>query len=146
MPTVNLGSTDPDVLSYIGPTIDVQIGFDPSYRASSGSQPILPPTLWPALIDTGAMDSCIDSELASILHLTAVNRRWIAGVSGPQEVNVYAAQLLIPSLNSVIHGTFHGINLRAGGQPHLALIGRTFLRSYKLVYDGRIGVVTLSND
>jgi hypothetical protein len=38
------------------------------------------------------------------------------------------------------------VDLKAGGQIHSALIGRTFLKHFKMVYDGRTGTVTLSRD
>jgi len=38
------------------------------------------------------------------------------------------------------------VDLIAGGQAHYALIGRTFLQSFTMVYEGRTGTVTLSNN
>ena len=146
MPTVDIGPSDPENLIAVGPTIDVQIGFDPSYRAAPGLTPVISPVLYPALVDTGARDSCIDSALASALDLVIVDRRLIAGVGGPQEVNVYAAQLFMPALNWIIYGDFHGVHLAAGQQLHRALIGRTFLRFHTLIYDGRNGTVRLDNE
>ena len=146
MPTVDIGHSDPDALTTIGPTIDVRIGFDPNYRASSESIPNIPPDLHPALVDTGAMESCIDSALANMLNLLVVDQQTIAGVGGAQSVNVYAAQLYLPALNYVIYGNFCGVHLAAGEQPHLALIGRTFLRNHTLHYDGRTGAVLLETD
>ena len=146
MPTVDIGPVDPDILIVVGPTIDVRIGFDPNYRAGPGLVPSLPDNNYSALVDTGARDSCIDSALASALSLVVVDQRWIAGVGGPQLVNVYAAQMYVPSLNWIIYGDFHGVHLTAGRQPHFALIGRTFLRHHTLFYDGRSGVVRLGND
>jgi hypothetical protein len=37
-----------------------------------------------------------------------------------------------------------GVRLRAGNQPHQALIGRTLLAAMVLVYDGRDGSVRLA--
>ncbi|MYC31119.1 MAG: hypothetical protein F4X65_13680 [Chloroflexi bacterium] len=145
MPTVDIGNSDPEMLTVLGPTIDIQIGFDPTYRSSQESTPKIPNDLYPALVDTGAMESCIDSSLASELNLLVVDRQTIAGVGGSQNVNVYAAQLYIPSLNYVIYGNFCGVHLAEGLQPHLALIGRTFLRNHTLFYDGRTGVVQLGD-
>lgn len=67
----------------------------------------------------------------------------IAGVGGQHMANVYLAQIYIPSLNRAIVGTFAGVDLRAGGQAHSALIGRTFLRHYRMVYEGPTGKVTI---
>jgi hypothetical protein len=38
-----------------------------------------------------------------------------------------------------------GVDLAAGGQIHRALIGRTFLRRFTMVYEGETGTVTLSS-
>ena len=116
MPTVELIPTNPDALMYLGPTIGVQIGFDPSYRGGSTVLPNLPPDLYPALVDTGAGESCIDADLASALKLIVIDRRWISGVGGRMQVNMYAAQVSIPSLNQTIFGEFAGVRLAAGGQ------------------------------
>jgi hypothetical protein len=69
-----------------------------------------------------------------------------AGVHGAKEVNVHLAQVYIPSLKYTIYGAFSGVDLRAGGQAHSALIGRTFLRQFKMIYDGPTGDVELSSD
>ena len=145
MPKVSLTPTTPDTLVTIGPTIDVQIGFDPAYRPNLGLSAALPTTLYSALVDTGALESCIDAELASALQLIVVDHRWISGAGGPVEVNIYSAQIVIPSLSATIYGEFAGVNLLAGGQQHVALIGRTFLLHCELVYDGRTGTVTITN-
>ena len=125
-----------------GPTLLVDIGFDQNYI--SGTKPQLAETkLW-ALVDNGATECCIDSDLAKKLNLPVVDRRHIAGVSGRQEVSVYLAHVHVPSLNFTMYGPFAGVDLIAGGQRHYALIGRTFLRNFKMVYDGPTGNVELS--
>ncbi len=50
----------------------------------------------------------------------------------------------MPALDWTVHGSFAGVHLRAGGTPHYALMGRTFLRHFTMVYDGKTGAVTLS--
>ena len=117
----------------------VQIGFDPDFRPSGGSRPELPEATYDALVDTGASESCIDSSLAEALKLPVVERQPVAGVHGADEVNLHLAQIYVPDLALFIYGRFAGVHLRAGGQPHLALIGRTFLSSVQLHYDGPTG-------
>lgn len=90
-------------------------------------------------MDTGASESCIDSSLAGALNLPVVERQPVAGVHGADEVNIHLAQILVPDLAYTIYGRFAGVHLRAGGQPHFALIGRTFLSSVQLHYDGPTG-------
>ena len=129
-----------------GPTLNVQVGLDPQFDPDAGDRPLLPQTLWPALVDTGAALSCVDSELATQLGLPIVDRESVAGAHGAQEVNVHVAQMFVPELNATILGRFHAVHLTAGGQPHRALIGRTFLMDFTMVYEGRTGTVTITND
>src|SRR5262245_47477459 len=66
----------------IGPTLLVKIGFDPDYDPAKPGIPKLPDPPFPALVDTGATESCIDSGLAMRLNLPIVDRRKISGVHG----------------------------------------------------------------
>jgi hypothetical protein len=57
---------------------------------------------------------------------------------------MYLAQIHVPSLLFTIHGAFAGVELAAGGQVHKALIGRTFLQNFTMVYEGTTGTVKIS--
>ncbi len=141
------GASGKDLLTAYGPTLLVDIGFDPTYRP--GVPPLAPiPGVRGihALVDTGAAESCIDNRLAAQLKLPIVDRRPISGVHGQHMANVYVAQVHIPSLGFTIYGAFAGVDLSAGGQAHSALIGRTFLRNFTMVYEGRTGTVTITSD
>lgn len=139
------GATGAQMLAAYGPTLMVDIGFDPAFKENQPGIPIPGVKGIEALVDTGASESCIDSSLATQLNLPIVDRRMIAGAHGSAEVNMYLAQVRIPSLNSTILGAFAGVHLTTGGQPHKALIGRTFLQHHTMVYEGRTGNVTLSS-
>lgn len=140
------GATGGALLTYYGPTLSVDIGFDPAYNANvPWAVPTGGITGIRALVDTGAGESCIDSTLASQLNLPIVDRRPVAGAHGSQDVNMHLAQVHVPSLNFTIYGAFAGVHLQAGGQPHQALIGRTFLKHYKMIYNGSTGLVTLES-
>ena len=140
------GALAADLLVQWGPTVLVNIGFDPNYVGGAKAAPPVPGmTGLPALVDSGAHESCIDSLLAAQLNLPIINRRMLAGAHGAKEVNVHLAQVYIPSLNYTIYGAFSGVELRAGGSAHSALIGRTFLRQFKMIYDGPTGDVELSS-
>jgi predicted aspartyl protease len=140
------GASGSDLLVSWGPTLVVNIGFDPSFDANNLR---LPPVAGisgiQALVDTGATESCIDNLLATQLNLPIVDRRPIGGIGGQQMANMYLAQIHVPTLNFTIYGAFAGVELRAGGQQPSALIGRTFLRKYTMTYEGRTGTVTLSD-
>jgi Aspartyl protease len=139
------GAKGCDTLVAHGPTLFVDIGFDPTFVAGkSSTRPALAATqLW-ALVDTGATECCIDTDLAKKLALPIVDRRKIGGISGLKEVDVYLAHLHVPTLNFTIYGSFAGVDLIAGGQKHYALIGRTFLQHCTMVYEGLTGTVTIS--
>lgn len=126
----------------IGPTLHVEIGFDPAF--APGKPPALPDTTFPALVDTGATVSSIDNDLALWLRLPVVDRGEVSGVQGRFETNVYLAQIHVPDLDFTVYGRFAGVLLRQGGQPHFALLGRTFLRNFAMSYEGRTGSVILT--
>lgn len=134
-----------DLLISNGPTLNVNIGFDPSYNPiSADPPPTLPVIGLPALVDSGATDSCIDRLLAAQLKLPVVDRQRVAGVHGARDVNMHLAQIHVPSLDVTLYGKFAGVDLIAGGMIHHALIGRTFLRHFTMAYDGLTGSVVLS--
>ena len=138
MPTTRCGFDDGPTLTgraaltLHGPTLDVEIGFE------KGGP------LYYALVDTGAAESCIDSALAIQLGLPVIDQRPRLGASGKFLANIHLARIHIPTLNWTIIGRFAGVDLV--GQPSRALIGRTFLQYFTMVYEGRTGTVTLSND
>jgi hypothetical protein len=139
------GASGGEQLAAWGPTLIVDVGFDPNYKPE---QPwVLPApgiTGIHALVDTGAGESCIDNLLAGQLNLPIVDRRPISGVHGAHMVNMYLAQIHVPTLTFTIYGAFAGVDLAAGGQIHKALIGRTFLQNFTMVYEGLTGNVKLS--
>lgn len=135
-----------DLLAAYGPTLAVNLGFDAAWRLTSGAPPVGGLQGVRALVDSGASESCIDTVAATALKLPIVDRRPIAGVGGQHVANIYLAQIHIPTLAYTIFGAFAGVNLVAGGQSHMALIGRSFLRHFTMVYEGRTGTVELHNE
>ena len=154
MPTIDCVSPDlPDrgvrraLLAEAGPTIPVQIGHDPGFDEYADLKPVVPPDLYPALVDTGASGNSIDNELAVALGLPVVEYAvTVSGSVGEHTTNVYLAHIHIAELSRTIAGRFTGVALAAGGQLHRAIIGRSFLQDFVLHYDGRTGLVTLSDD
>ena len=136
----------PNTLAHRGPTLFARIGFDADFRDGSGSHPNLPEHEFPVLVDTGASDNAIDIELAMALDLPIIGRERIAGVQGASEANTYLAQIYIPSLNHTIYEQIAGVSLLAGGQRHFALLGRTFLQNFTMVYEGQTGAVRISSE
>ena|ERR1700733_8644936 len=142
------GASGQELLVTWGPTLFVDVGFDPAFIPNPLAMPVPTPGMRGinALVDTGAQECCIDSLLASQLGLPIVDRRQISGVHGSHIASVHLAQVFVPSLAFVVYGAFVGVDLAAGGQAHSVLIGRTFLQFFTMVYEGRNGTVTLDND
>lgn len=152
MPTVRIGFEDvrgiagADLLTTNGPTLHVHIGFDRTYRDGRSARPDIPEVPLPALVDTGAVKSCIDSNLAAGLGLPVVDRQMISSPHGVGAVSVHLAQIYVPGLEFVVNGRFAGAHLTAGGQPYFALLGRDFLENFTMIYEGRTGFATISDD
>ena len=142
------GGQGRELLVQFGPTLIVDIGFDPDFDPHSGPNvsPDLPLKGVHALVDTGATSSCIDNGWAMRLNLPIIDRQRVAGVAGAHEVNMHMGQIHIPSLGKTIYGSFAGVELAAGGQQHLALIGRTFLMHFLMIYNGFTGTVSLDDE
>ena len=135
-----------DELTRNGPIIPVRIGMiSESPVDGNRTADVSSPRHW-ALVDTGAWDTCIDSNLAIELGLTVVDAINVAGAHGVAEANVYLAQIHVPDLDYNFVGEFAGVDLSFGGQGLSALIGRTFLRNFTMIYEGRTGTVAISND
>lgn len=98
MPIADCGFSGRSLLVRFGPTLSVQVGFDPGFRPERGRPPTLSPDVFPALVDTGAEECCIDNDLAAELDLPIVDRREIAGAHGSAFVNMYVGQVHVPSL------------------------------------------------
>ena len=152
MPSVDCGFSDtPQVnggalLTAYGPTLKVNVGFDPIFNKTSTELPVAAVLNLDALVDTGAAESCIDNLLAARINLPVVDRQPLSGSNGAHTTNIYEAQVFVPALGKTIVGRFAGVELIAGGQVHHVLIGRTFLQNVRITYDGTTGSVVISTD
>ena len=134
------------LLAQYGPTVPVLVGFDPLFRAGTGMDPSLPSDRILAVVDTGAAISCIDTGRVERLNLPLVGMEDFAGIAGSSRRPMHLAQITIPDLGFYIYGEFAAVDLIAGGQPHEVLLGRSFLRAFRMIYDGRTGEVIIEND
>ena len=127
-----------------GPTLEVRVGFDASYRPVTGRVPKLRQDLIPALVDTGATESHVDTQLAVALELPYVGPTKVSGASGGiREHPTYLAQIYIPDLKITVYGKFASADLLKGKQPHAVILGRTLLQGFRMVYDGKKGTVLI---
>jgi len=140
------GHSSSQQLEQWGPTLSVLVGFDPQFRAGSDTPPKLPSTLIPALVDTGAAISCIDTNLVKSLNLPLVGTQKFSGMAGSSDRTMHLAQIRVPTLNANIYGDFAAVDLLAGGQPHALLLGRSFLSHFRITYDRRSGDVIIENE
>jgi hypothetical protein len=51
----------------------------------------------------------------------------------------------VPKLDKLLFQPFTGVKLHEGEQWHRVILGRSFLRHYRLVYDGAVGQVEISD-
>jgi hypothetical protein len=136
------GESPADLLVKFGPTLRVDIGV--KSRASAGEPPDLPLKNIKALIDTGAGGECIDDDLAQQLGLPITEEGWISGVGGRHRAVIYTARIYVPALERLLFQRFTGVKLQEGDQWHRVILGRSFLRPYRMSYDGGTGQVELS--
>jgi hypothetical protein len=136
------GESPADLLVRLGPTILVDIGL--KSRAAPGAEPDLPEKRVKALVDTGAGGDCIDDDLARRLRLPIHDEGEISGVGGRHRAFIYTARVYIPNLGKLLFQPFTGVKLQEGEQWHRVILGRSFLRHHRLVYDGTSGQVEVS--
>jgi hypothetical protein len=139
------GSETPaDLLERLGPTLLVDIGL--KSRSPDMSSPNLAGKDIKALIDTGADGNCIDDQLALTLKLPVMDVGDISGIGGKTTANIYLARMYVRQLDRLIFEPLAGVHLEQGGQWHRAILGRRFLRQYRMVYDATSGQVEISEE
>jgi hypothetical protein len=137
------GAAPADLLAQLGPTLFVDIGL--KSRSLAGEAPNLPLKKVRALLDTGAGADCIDDELARSLGLPISDEGEISGVGGKHHAFIYTARVYVPKLDRLLFQQFTGVKLQQGEQWHRVILGRSFLRHYRLSYNGPDGQVELSD-
>ena len=136
------GESQADLLVRLGPTIQVDIGL--KSLSPAGAAPDLAGKKIKALIDTGAGGDCIDDDLARRLNLPVTDEGEISGVGGRHRAFIYTARLYVPQLDKLLFQPFTGVKLYEGEQWHRVILGRSFLRGYRLVYEGVTGRVEIA--
>lgn len=135
------GASPADLLVQLGPTLLVDIGL--RSRSPAGEPPDLARKKVKALVDTGAGGDCIDDDLARSLGLPITDEGEISGVGGRHRAYIYTARIFIPGLDRLLFQPFTGVKLQQGDQWHGVILGRSFLRRYKLIYNGADGSVLI---
>jgi hypothetical protein len=149
MPLIEAGFKNQDGTSNIvklltyGPTITVVVGHVPPQNIENSTVQQIKSVS--ALIDTGASNCMIDTQLAKELNLIAVDKALVAGVNGSSEHLIYMAAILVPQLDIHQFGKFLAANLKDGGQDHEVLLGRDFLANTVMIYDGVRAQITIAS-
>ena len=83
-------------------------------------------------------------ELAQRLQLPIHDEGEISGVGGRHRAFIYTARIYIPQLDKLLFQPFTGVKLYEGEQWHRVILGRSFLRHYRLAYEGATGQVGIT--
>ena len=135
-----------DRLTQFGPIIPIAIGLAPGRLAMllSAGLPAPAPVSGFAMIDTGASVCVIDEEALASLGITPSGTITISTPTGSAVQSTYAASLSFPGtpLPNTNFTDFVGSSLRAQGI--VALIGRSVLRHFIVIYNGPGGSVSVA--
>lgn len=135
-----------DRLTRIGPTIPVAIGLAPTFLAMfhSAGIPVPSPVTGLALIDTGASVCVIDDDAITGLGITPSGTMEVSTATGSAIRPTYAASISFPgtSLPNVNFTDFVGAPI--GEHDIIALIGRSVLRHFVVIYNGPGGSVSVA--
>ncbi len=121
-------------------SVDLGVSIDPvEIQHTKGAK-------YSALVDTGAKRTSVDIDVAENLGFTV--ETWIEAstAAGVTRLPVYKeAMIHVPCIGELRSLNLVGANLRPE-HSHDVLIGRDLLAEYQMIYDGRTGRVTLSNE
>jgi predicted aspartyl protease len=133
-------------LALQGPVIQVILSLASSFATALVQQgSVVPnPTSGMGLIDTGAATTCIDDAAAQAMNLPVIDVVQMMSAShASTPANVYPVQLQV--LGTPIRAEIgRAMGAALQGQGIIALIGRDFLQSCTLFYNGITGQLTLS--
>lgn len=142
---------DPGALFGFGPVISVEIAIPTPLAEvlTKTNKPLPQPKAGLALIDTGATRSCVDDDVIRSLGVNPVGAAKIHNSNGEQEVNMFPAHFRFPSIKDfeIDFTSAIGVNINAqriGNQPIIALIGRDILSRCVFIYNGPLGLYTLT--
>jgi hypothetical protein len=135
-----------DRLTLVGPTILVAIGLASEAVAmfQSAGLSVPPPVTGLAMLDTGASVCVIDEDALAGLGITPLGTMTISTATGSAVRPTYAASISFPGtpLPNVNFTNFVGAPLQGHGV--VALIGRSVLRHFLIVYNGPDGSVSVA--
>ena len=131
-----------------GPLLPVVVSLPPAYiqLLQQQGQPVPAPVPGLALVDTGATLCAVDQSLVAAFGIPPSGYEMIQGANlgSPTFQLTYPASLSFPgtTLPNISFANFVGLPLSSGGI--VAVIGRSVLKQFILVYNGPGGFITLS--
>ncbi len=142
----------PQLLSQNGPILQVVIEVPSALAQSmiSKNQTVPPPVAGIAMIDTGASITSVDVSVLQRLGINPVGVAFVGTAGGPQQQSTYPAKFSFPGspLPGFEHSQLLGSNLTGqtvlDQQPLIALIGRDLLSQFIFIYNGTVGMFSLS--
>ena len=144
----------PSVFRDRGPIVPVELMVSDAHQEVLKQQqnPIPDPMKGFALIDTGALSTCLDISTAEIIGLPVCGTTEITSASHTVEVPIFVGKLVLPDFININVQRGAGVNLKGLGKYKefgtdldlIALIGRDILEIAILVYNGPGGSFSLS--
>ena len=136
--SVEIGNENrPDLLLNDGLILNVQVG-----RTREGLNPTQPPLR--ALIDTGAVYCFIDEAIADSLSLIPRGSAPVQGFGGSKRAPVFGGVIYVPDADYYWPDQIRGFCLPQDHKDFQVILGRRFLRNFKLEYNGMTGKCTLN--
>jgi Aspartyl protease len=128
-----------------GPIIQAELAVPDALATvlTSNGNAVPSPVVGNALIDTGASICCIDEEHAINLGLQPVGQISLGNAGGARVHERYIGKISFPGTTlQALEFVLVGCPLRQQGL--LMLIGRDVLQSCVLIYNGPLGITTIS--
>jgi hypothetical protein len=136
------------VLQLEGPKIAIEVSV-PTALAEfflKNGLPVPPAQRGFALIDTGASITAVDEGLVESLGTQPIGQMRLSTPSQSRPAWLYAARMSFPDFPIPALDVLDVVGCTLQPQGFIALLGRNFLRTVVLVYDGPGGLFTLLRD
>lgn len=133
-----------------GPLIPVEIGIPAALEQwyVTNNQPVPPPAIGYALVDTGASISGVHEPLLQAMNLQPVDSMQVSTPSGVGQCSIYLARLSLPAMSVMgvsVRVAGNQLNWTASdGKNVIMLFGRDILHQFLMVYKGKMNSVTLA--
>jgi len=139
-------SFHPELLQAAGPIIQVQLEAPPALvkvLVASG-KPAPKPVVGPALIDTGASVSCVDSAVPAKLGVNPVGTSQLYGATGGAPSPMYPLRVVFVGMTNWTVDFQYLVQATLSPLGYVALLGRDVLRITSLQYLGLTGEFVFS--